>query len=299
MKTVHTPCELVAELSRLRYECVDDAPRERLVGFVPTMGALHQGHMSLIHRMVAECDVGVVSIFVNPTQFGPGEDFERYPRTLEADLKLCEEAGVDLVYAPTVDQVYPEPFLTSVHVSGLTEDLEGAHRPGHFDGVCLVVAKLFALIRPHRAYFGEKDYQQLLIVRQLARNLDLGVEVVACPLIRDDDGLAASSRNRYLSPEERERALCLFRALTRAKELYEQGERSVERLEEAGRRVIRETPGVELDYFVVRRAGDLKPFPEGKVEGEGRVLGAIRVGETRLIDNMPLREPTIDTGTGG
>ena len=240
------------------------------VGFVPTMGALHAGHRSLIHRARDETTFVVVSVFVNPTQFGPHEDLAAYPRTLDDDLRICEAEGVDLVFHPDADEIYPEPPRATIHIEGLTETMEGAHRPGHFDGVCLVCTKLFSIVGWCTAYFGQKDAQQLRVIKQLGRDLDLPVDVVGCETIRDADGLALSSRNAYLAPDERARALALPRAL-----------RAIENgssLEE-GRSMLAD---VEVDYLVMVDPDTLEPV----AHGPALVCGAIRVGATRLIDNV-------------
>lgn len=259
------------------------------VGFVPTMGALHVGHVSLIERARAECDYVVVSIFVNPTQFGPQEDFNRYPRPRDADLKLCQQAGGDLVFYPTVETMYPKGHRTFVEVSGLSEILEGAIRPGHFRGVATVVTKLFNIVHADRAYFGQKDYQQQTLIRVMTRELDLPLEIVTCETIRDPDGLALSSRNAYLSPEERQAGLSLSRALRAAEQLVAQGERNIASLEAAMRQEIENTHGIKLDYAVVVHHESLMPLTQAEPVMAALVAG--RVGSTRLIDNLKLRLP--------
>ena len=258
------------------------------VGFVPTMGALHEGHASLarVARERAGSGPLVVSIFVNPLQFGPDEDLDRYPRTLEADLKICEREGVDIVFAPSVDEVYPggEPQVT-VRPGPLGKVLEGKVRPGHFRGVLTVVAKLFGLVRPDVAVFGQKDYQQLTLIRRMVLDLNMGVEVVGAETVREDDGLALSSRNRYLDPEQRGQAVALGRVLRAAQEAAEYGAASALA---AARAELRAAPGVDLDCLVITDPdlGELPPdVPPGT---EARALIAARVGTTRLIDNMPL-----------
>ena len=221
---------LAGRKREVRAAVLEARQRGERVGLVPTMGALHAGHVSLIRTAREENAFVVVSIFVNPTQFGPGEDFERYPRPLGDDLEICRQEGVDLVFAPTPEEMYPEGFATTVHVAGLTEKMCGAARPGHFDGVATVVAKLLGIVAPDAAYFGEKDAQQLAVIRRMAADLDLAPEIRACPLVRDADGLATSSRNRYLAPEERARALVLSRALAEARQALADGERDASRL---------------------------------------------------------------------
>ena len=261
----------------------------RAVGFVPTMGALHTGHVSLIDRARAECGFVVVSIFVNPTQFGPKEDFSRYPRPRDVDLQMCQDAGADLVFYPAVETMYPKGHRTSVEVGGLSEILEGAIRPGHFRGVATVVTKLFQIVPADRAYFGQKDYQQQTLIRVMARELNIPVEIVTCETIRDPDGLALSSRNAYLSPSERQSGLSLSRALKTAESLVAAGETTVEQLESAMRRELETTPGVSIDYAVIVDPESLASLTEAQPVMVALV--AARVGNTRLIDNMILRRP--------
>jgi pantoate--beta-alanine ligase len=251
------------------------------VGFVPTMGALHEGHIALVRRARDENDFVVVSIFVNPAQFGPNEDLSSYPRTFADDLDACLEAGVDLVFHPDADEMYPSGMSTSVRVGGMSEPLEGAHRPGHFDGVALVCSKLFNLVGTCRAYFGEKDAQQIRVIERMVADLDIPVEVVRCPTIRDVDGLAMSSRNRYLSTDERRRALSLSGALSSVEAGIANGERSVSVLLDEARRLL---DADAVDYFEI-----VDPTTLARVEvidGPVLVCGAIRIGGTRLIDNI-------------
>lgn len=262
------------------------------VGLVPTMGALHRGHAALIQRAASECDLVVVSVFVNPLQFGPGEDFERYPRSLDADGRLARAAGADIVFAPSPKEMYPEPIRTSVRVEGLNAVLEGAFRPGHLDGVSTVVAKLFALTGRSRAYFGQKDWQQLALVRRMAADLSFPVEVIGCPTVRETDGLALSSRNAYLSAEERRVAPLLHRALLTAAEMVHDGETDPVVLSSAMVGVLATTPGLDLDYAV---AVDPDTLLAPLVFGPGqeiRLLVAARLGSTRLIDNLGVVVPT-------
>lgn len=256
------------------------------IGLVPTMGALHEGHLALVRRAESECGFVVVSIFVNPTQFGPSEDYERYPRTLETDCSLCSEAGVDVVFAPDTAEMYPEGTSTWVEVEGITQILEGASRPGHFRGVATVCTKLFSIVQPDRAYFGQKDYQQLLVIRKMVCDLNLPLEIIAVPTVREPDGLAMSSRNVYLSAEERDAATVLSRALCLAKEMYESGTRAPEAIRAAAIRLIDEEPLAELDYFEVVDAETLAPVvhPDKPMVA----LTAVRIGRTRLIDNTIL-----------
>ncbi len=257
------------------------------VGLVPTMGALHEGHLSLVDRARAECATVIASLFVNPTQFGPQEDFGRYPRDEARDCELFEGRGVDLVFAPALEEMYPPGSATTVRLSDLAERLEGAHRPGHFDGVATIVTKLFNVVQPDRAYFGQKDAQQLLVIRRLVRDLDMPVEVVSCPIVREPDGLALSSRNVYLSEEEHTQALSLSRGLRRAREAFEAGVRDAGAL----RRLVEETVAAEplagIDYISLADADTLDEL-EGAVEGPALLSMAVRFGATRLIDNATL-----------
>ncbi len=257
------------------------------VGFVPTMGYLHTGHTSLMDRARAECASVVASIYVNPTQFGPNEDFERYPRDEAGDLAQCKAAGVDLVVIPSNEEIYPDGASTTVSVTAFADRLEGAHRPGHFDGVATVVAKLFNIVGPDRSYFGQKDAQQLLVIRRLVRDLVLPVEIVGCPIIRDEDGLALSSRNAYLGADERAQALALSRGLRRAEAAWSEGERGAEELRRLVRGEIEAQPLADLEYVSLADPSTVDER-EGVVEGESLLSLACRFGGTRLIDNTVL-----------
>jgi pantoate--beta-alanine ligase len=261
----------------------------RKVALVPTMGALHDGHLELVRhaRRAPGATVVAVSIFVNPLQFGPGEDLDRYPRSLEADLDKCRAAGVELVFTPTTTAMYGENAQVTVHPGPLGDELEGAVRPGHFAGVLTVVTKLFGIVRPQLAYFGEKDYQQLVLVRRMSRELNLGVDVIGVPTVREPDGLALSSRNVYLSPEERQRAVTLSAALSAGKHAAVGGGDAVL---EAAEKVLATEPEIAVDYLALRDP-ELGPAPE---HGQARLLIAARLGKTRLIDNMALNlgQPT-------
>ena len=257
------------------------------VGLVPTMGALHDGHLSLVARARRGDDVVVASVFVNPLQFGPGEDFDRYPRALDQDLRLLADAGVDVAFTPAVEELIPADAVTSVRVRGLTERLEGASRPDHFDGVTTIVAKLCNLVAPARAYFGEKDYQQLVVVRRMVRDLDMAVEVVGCPTVREADGLAMSSRNAYLSPQERRAASALPAAL-RAAAAEWAGDADATRA--TLRTTLGAAPGLRLDYAEVVHPDTVQPL-HGAVDGPARAVVAAFFGGTRLIDNTPLGAP--------
>ena len=261
--------------------------RGRKVGLVPTMGALHEGHASLIRAARGETGCVVVSIFVNPAQFGPGEDLSRYPRPLEKDMELCRREGVDAVFTPSAAEMYPEGFATSVRVAGLSEKMCGAFRPGHFDGVCTVVAKLFAIVQPDVAYFGEKDAQQLAIIRRMAADLNLPPEIHGCPIVREPDGLALSSRNAYLSADERRRAPALSAALAEAKLALAAGERDAAKVAAAVRRRLEAAAGVEIQYVAVVDPDTLADL--ARIADKVLVAVAAKVGATRLIDNVLLR----------
>ncbi len=257
-----------------------------IFGLVPTMGALHEGHISLISQAKRECDRVGVSVFVNPAQFGPHEDFGAYPRNLERDLRLLESAGADLVWTPTPESVYPKGFQTWVTVEELSAPLEGKARPGLFRGVATIVAKLFHAFMPDRAYFGQKDAQQSAVIRRMVQDLDFPVAVVVCPTVREIDGLAMSSRNAYLSPDERRAATVLHRALMAAKRRYDTGARSGEELREAMRSTIREEPLAREEYV---SAADPETLAElDRVDERVLLSLAVRIGRTRLIDNFPL-----------
>jgi pantoate--beta-alanine ligase len=277
---------VVERIAELRDRC--DAARRagRTVGLVPTMGFFHEGHLSLMRAARADHDLVVTTIFVNPLQFGENEDLAGYPRDLVADTAAAEAEGVDVLFVPSVPEMYPEPTVTTVHVAGLTEGLCGAARPTHFDGVTTVVAKLFSIVGRCTAYFGRKDFQQLAVVRRMAVDLDLPVEVVGCPLVREPDGLAMSSRNAYLSADERRRATGIFASLRAAAAAVEDGERDPERVR-AAVHAEAERHGLELEYAEVRRAADLAPL--ATVDGEVVVAVAAVVGNARLIDNATMQ----------
>ncbi len=268
-------------------EAMAQAGREspRPLGLAPTMGALHNGHLALVRQGRAENAALAVSIFVNPAQFGDGEDLSRYPRDLARDLALLEAEGVDLVFAPPVAEIYPPGFDTWIEPGAIAARLEGAARPGHFRGVATVVAKLFNIIRPDRAYFGQKDGQQAAVIRQLIRDLNLGLDLVVVPTVRDIDGLALSSRNAYLTPEQRAAAPVLYRALQRAEQLFAAGVRDAELLRREVRRVLAEEPLIDgIDYLSVAAADTLAELDT--IPGRAMVSAAVRFGTTRLIDNV-------------
>lgn len=256
----------------------------RRIGFVPTMGALHEGHRSLMKAARAACDEVVVSIFVNPTQFGPAEDFERYPRPLEADLAACREEGVDAAFCPSVKEMYPPGSLTTVTVARLTDGLCGAHRPGHFTGVTTAVAKLFSIVQPDAAFFGQKDAQQAAVIRRMVRDLDFPIEIVVCQTVREPDGLALSSRNVYLSPSERQQALSLSGALRWAEEQIRAGRRDTAELVQEMRRRIESAGLCLIDYIEIVDADELTP--QAVADEHCLIALAVRIGRTRLIDNI-------------
>ncbi|HXY51617.1 MAG TPA: pantoate--beta-alanine ligase [Terriglobales bacterium] len=258
----------------------------RRVGLVPTMGALHEGHLSLVRAAKQDSDVVTVSIFVNPLQFGPNEDFSRYPRTLERDRELLANENVDSVFAPTVEEMYPAGSATFVNVEGLSQRLDGKSRPGHFRGVATVVSKLFHAVEPDVAFFGQKDAAQVAIIRRLVRDLSLPVEIVVCPIAREADGLAMSSRNAYLNPRQRAQAPVLYRSLTAVQKLFDEGERRVNRLLAAGKEKIAQAPSVKLDYFAIVSQETLEPVAD--LSHGALVAIAAYLGNTRLIDNILL-----------
>ena len=256
------------------------------IGFAPTMGYLHEGHISLFEAAKSQNTKAVVSIFVNPAQFGPAEDLSTYPRDIEGDLKKCEMASVDAVFIPEAREMYPDAYSTYVDVSGVAAVMEGARRPGHFRGVTTVVAKLFNIVMPDRAYFGQKDYQQTVVVRRMAQDLNMSTEIVVLPTVREPDGLAMSSRNAYLSPKERAAALTIYRALSSARNLYDAGERNADALINKIRETVKDEPLVDLEYAEAADAETLSPL--GEIDGKAVLAVAARVGKTRLIDNVLL-----------
>ena len=260
----------------------------RTSGFVPTMGALHPGHISLVHAARAECQPVIASIFVNPAQFGPNEDFQKYPRTFESDRIQLEEAGVEYLFAPGAVEMYPTGFRTWVNVEGLSDRLDGRSRPGHFRGVTTVVLKLLQIVQPQKAYFGRKDAVQVRLIRQMARDLHLDTEIVDCPIVREPDGLAMSSRNAYLNPAERRGATALYRALDGARRTIEHGERDALRLMAAMREILRSEPLVEIDYVEIVDEETLDQVT--RLRGVCLAMVAARVGATRLIDNLLIEE---------
>ena len=278
MRVVHSALEMQAIANKYR-------EWGKRIGFVPTMGYLHEGHLSLVRRAKEDNDVVFVSIFVNPLQFAPNEDLDKYPRDIERDEALLEREGVDFVFYPSVEDMYPDGFQTYVEVDKLTRVLEGKSRPTHFRGVTTVVAKLFNITKPHRAYFGKKDAQQLIVIKRMVKDLNMDIEIVGMPIVRESDGLALSSRNKYLNEEERRQAVCLYRALLRAKELIENGEKDAQTIKSEMERVIKEYPLARIDYISVNSLSSFEPINEVK-DGDTLVSLAVFLGSTRLIDNM-------------
>ncbi|WP_298435184.1 pantoate--beta-alanine ligase [Geobacter sp.] len=280
-----TIIESVAEMQRFAREA---RTAGKTIALVPTMGYLHEGHASLMREGRKRGDVLVASIFVNPTQFGPSEDLDAYPRDLARDTAVASVAGVDVIFAPKAGDMYPTGFQTYVNAEELTLPLCGASRPGHFRGVTTVVTKLFNIVMPHVALFGKKDFQQLAVIRRMVADLNMDIEIIGMPIVREDDGLAMSSRNAYLQPEERQNALCLYRALVTARGLFNGGERSVKILSERVVRLIGEVPAASIDYAEFRDMGTLEAV---ETADEGTLLAlAVRIGKTRLIDNCILGE---------
>jgi pantoate--beta-alanine ligase len=278
---------IVKSIQEMRTICRELRREDQVLGLVPTMGALHEGHLSLVRRARAECGVVAASVFVNPLQFAPGEDFAKYPRTFEEDCKLLEAERVDVLFAPAAEEMYPEQSATTVTVAGTGDRLDGASRPGHFTGVATVVTKLFHVVKPERAYFGQKDAAQLAVLRQMVRDLNFDVELVGCEIVRDTDGLALSSRNKYLSAEERADALVLHRALLRMEQMIAQGERRSKVLIHGGTEVLQTAASVRVDYVAIVDANNL--LPVASVETGTLVAIAAYLGKTRLIDNFLVR----------
>ena len=276
MKIVHT-------INEIRQSVLEKKKQNTRVGLVPTMGALHAGHGLLIEAAANECDFVVVSIFVNPTQFGLGEDFEKYPRTLESDAAYCEQLGADVIFAPSADQMYPAQQLTWVDTEKLTGVLCGASRPGHFKGVTTVCAKLFNIVQADIAYFGQKDAQQAMVIQRMVKDLNMPLEIRVCPIIREDDGLAMSSRNKYLSTDQRKQALCLYKALTTCQSQIAAGQRQAAPLIDAMSRMIQQHQG-QIDYISITDPHTLEPLEQ--IEQRALVLVAVYIGKTRLIDNL-------------
>ena len=280
-------CNSIADMRRARRAARSDG---KTVGLVPTMGALHEGHLALVRAAKAQCDFVVVSIFVNPLQFAPSEDLAKYPRDFNRDRGLLQQEGVDFVFAPGVEDMYPAGAVTYVTVEGLSDKLCGRSRPGHFRGVTTVVSKLFNIVEPDKAFFGQKDVAQSTIIRRMVRDLNIPVQIMVCPIVREPDGLAMSSRNAYLDTSQRKSALVLHRSLMAVQERFDQGERSVRVLIEAGQGAFEQEPSVRLDYFKIVDPETLDPL-NSLLRG-GLVAVAGFVGKARLIDNIALKPQT-------
>jgi pantoate--beta-alanine ligase len=279
--------QIITAISEMQSLAETHRRQGRTIGFVPTMGFLHEGHVSLMRRARRESDVVVVSIFVNPTQFGPNEDLDRYPRDEAGDRSQCEAAGVDVLFMPKASEMYPEKPSIFVTVEGIADILEGAARPGHFRGVATVVAKLFNIVKPHKTFFGQKDFQQCAVIRRMVKGLNMDVDIVVLPTVREPDGLAMSSRNSYLNTDERMKAAAIYRALSAAENLARAGTREPEKLKNKMLAFLREVPGIKIDYVEVADHETLEPLSSGK---EAMVLLiAVRIGKTRLIDNLVIQ----------
>ncbi|MGC2766381.1 MAG: pantoate--beta-alanine ligase [Candidatus Acidiferrum sp.] len=276
--------ETIRTISWMKEKAREARLEQRVIGLVPTMGALHAGHLALVGRAKKECSPVYASIFLNPTQFGPNEDLSKYPRPLEADAEKLAKSGVEGLFLPSAEDMYPAGFSTYLHVEGISERLEGKSRPGHFRGVATVVLKLFEIVQPNYAYFGRKDAQQVCIIQKMVRDLNLDVELVICPTVREGDGLAGSSRNEYLSPEERRAAGVLFRALQAAEMDLSAGVKDTLELQRTMRQILESEPKARVDYAEIVDAGTFDPVV--RVEGRCYALLAVRIGNTRLIDNM-------------
>ena len=278
--------KILATIHETRAACRSERMQGKRLGLVPTMGALHEGHLSLVREAKARCDTVAVSLFVNPTQFGPNEDLAKYPRPYERDRELLEKEGVAILFAPSAEEMYPQGKATLVVVEGLSERLDGRSRPGHFRGVTTVVSKLFHIIEPDVAFFGQKDAAQSAVIRRMVSDLNFSVEIVICPIVREPDGLAMSSRNAYLNPDERQRALALHRSLNRVENEFRAGERNAARLIDAATKVFAPEPQIRLDYFEIVDPNTLDPVEQ--IERPALVAVAAYVGSTRLIDNRML-----------
>jgi pantoate--beta-alanine ligase len=280
--------KICSTIPEARAACRDAGASRKRLGLVPTMGALHEGHLSLVRAAKAQCDAVAVSIFVNPTQFGPAEDLSKYPRQFDSDCRLLEKEGVDILFAPPVEEIYPHGEVTWVRVEGLSEKLDGRSRPGHFRGVTTIVSKLFHIIEPEVAFFGQKDAAQLAVIRRMVQDLNFPIEIVACPIVRGPDGLAMSSRNAYLNREERARALVLPRSLERAQQEFQAGERISAKLIATAKEVFAREPQVVLDYFEIVDPDTLEPVE--RISGKSLLAVAAHIGSTRLIDNLVLAD---------
>lgn len=276
--------EIIRSLSDMQSSAESLRKKGKVIGLVPTMGFLHEGHLSLMWSARQTCDVVVVSIFVNPTQFGPNEDFDRYPRDIEGDRKKCGSSGADILFIPNTLEMYPEKPMVFISVEGISDILEGASRPGHFRGVATVVAKLFHIVKPHKAFFGQKDFQQCVVIKRMVKGLNLDTEVIVLPTVREMDGLAMSSRNSYLNADERRAATALYRALLAARDLYKTGAKEPEKLRQKMRDVLLAEQGVGIDYVEVADPETLASLDTAR--GNMILLVAARLGKTRLLDNL-------------
>jgi pantoate--beta-alanine ligase len=279
--------KVIRTVGRMRRLSDQIRKRGRLIGFVPTLGALHAGHLSLIQAAKKKADLVVVSIFINPTQFGPAEDFRQYPRDLKRDQEKCKKAGVDILFAPSISQMYSKGHATFVTTARLTEVLCGPFRPGHFRGVTTVVTQLFNIIKPHLAFFGQKDYQQAVVIQQMAKDLHLDVKIVILPIVREPDGLAMSSRNAYLSPKERTAARILYRALVTGREMILEGERNPLKIQSHLKALIQEEPLARIEYLTICHPKTLQEVE--KVKDKTLIALAVWIGKTRLIDNILIK----------
>ena len=277
--------QIIEKAKEMQYICEKIRNSGKKIGFVPTMGALHEGHLSLVRKAREENEVVVVSIFVNPIQFGPNEDYNRYPRTFESDCEKLKKESVDYLFFPSVEEMYPAGFETYVSLRKLPNHLCGLSRPGHFDGVATVVTKLFNIVKPYKSYFGQKDYQQAKIIERMVRDLNIDTEVIMMPIVRESDGLAMSSRNAYLNPEERKKAICLYKSLLKAKEMIEGKEKSPEKIKEEMKKLILEiAPDAKIDYISIVNPQTLDDVSE--IKDTVVVALAVFIGSTRLIDNF-------------
>lgn len=281
-----TPMKIFKNIDELRHFLGSIRREGKSIGFVPTMGYLHKGHLSLIEASVRENDVTVLSIYVNPTQFGPAEDLDQYPRDLENDKKLVKEAGADLIFIPDNEMMYKDHHATYVNVNGLTNQLCGASRPTHFQGVTTIVTKLFNIVQPHRAYFGQKDAQQSIVIKRMVKDLNMPVSVVVCPIVREADGLAMSSRNTYLSIKERKQATILYKALQEAKLKIESGEQSSRIIKSTIEQMIRTQPAAVVDYVSIVSQNTIEDIDD--LKGKILIALAVKIGKTRLIDNLQM-----------
>jgi pantoate--beta-alanine ligase len=280
--------EIIATVKEMQQRSEQLRQKGKTIAFVPTMGYLHEGHLALMREGKNRGDVLIISIFVNPTQFGPKEDYEQYPRDMQHDLKLAQNVGVDIIFTPSAQEMYPDGFQTFVEVEGVTQNLCGISRPGHFRGVTTIVAKLFNIVKPHVALFGQKDYQQLITIKRMVEDLNMDTEAIGIPTVRERDGLAMSSRNAYLSPKKRKEAAQLHRALRKGEELFRQGNKNSATLLTTVRGIIEEIKPTKIDYINICDAHTLEDIEE--IKDEAIIAMAVQIGKTRLIDNIILKE---------